>query len=277
MDVETIFLQHQHGAFYDHLRFFLRITSLADAIDAAIQMKGFEQTIKKKLIKQTSYPILLFVMALATLYVFSVFIIPQLMQSFDMETSNPALLMITKGLEYGAIFLIVLVICLVLFLVACMRNGVLRYRVGKQLLRITSFPADVCSYTLAGYLIQLQTQGVATQAAFQFLTEVKKDSWFTHCVQDLTKALEAGSDVCDAYKEQPFIDDGFLKSWQIGVYTQQMTSALDDFMKRQENSWFRLVKTIGVGIQCGAYTFVAIMVLLVYQIMLVPMQILETM
>lgn len=277
MELETILFQHAKGKFYDHLRFFLQISPLPDAIFAALQMKGLEKAIYQKLIKQTSYPILIFAMAFFTLYFFSVWIIPQLMQSFDMETQNVWLMRFVFALKQGAIWFLLLMLGLVIWIFICLKRPSLRWKMGKWLLHLTNFPASFCSYTLAGYFIELQRQGVTSYQAFQFLTKLQKDTWFGGCVSQIKEQLETGNDLLTIYEQHPFIDASFTKSWSIGLYTQKMSEALMDYMKRQEHQWLRQIKRIGIGIQCGAYAFVAFMVLLVYQIMLVPLQILETM
>ena len=49
------------------------------------------------------------------------------------------------------------------------------------------------------------------------------------------------------------------------------------YQKQQEATWEQLLKRIGIGIQISTYLFVGIMVILVYQIMLVPLQMMESM
>ena len=48
-------------------------------------------------------------------------------------------------------------------------------------------------------------------------------------------------------------------------------------LQQQERTWERLLKRTAVTVQCIAYSFVGVVVLLVYQIMLIPLTMLEQM
>lgn len=277
MDVKDIFLQGHSGRFYTHLSFFMSLSSLSEAIYSALDMEDFEQGIRKKLIKQTSYPLLLFIFAFVTLYIFSSFIIPQMMQSFDMEQES---ILLTRGVVWlktitYILFFSLIIICLVGLW--CIHHPTTRFSLFDKLLRFTSLPADLCSYTLSGYFIQLQTHGLATNQAIACLLNIRQDTLLYRSVSQIHKRLSNGEELITIFEEHPYINDDLIQCWRIGMYTQNMQDAMMEMMKRQEELWFLVIKKISVGIQAGAYSFVAIMVLLVYQIMLVPLQILETM
>ena len=52
---------------------------------------------------------------------------------------------------------------------------------------------------------------------------------------------------------------------------------LQSGLRQQERTWERLLKRTAIVVQCVAYGFVGIVVLLVYQIMLIPLSMLEQM
>lgn len=277
MDINDILLQGQRGNFFKHLRFFLSIASIAEAIDGARRMDAFEKSIRKKLIQQTSYPLVLFVFAFATLYVFSTLVIPQLMQSFDMEGENAFLMQAVGWLRFLIQLLALLCLAILLLFIACKRNLMLTQRVLDVMGKRSTLPAQLCSYTLSGYLFALAQYGISTRDAFRFLVQLPSSSMVQRCASDLRDGLEAGGDLLELFEAHPFISTSFVQCWRIGMRTQNMKKALQDAMERQEEAWLRLIKRISIIIQSGAYSFVALMVILVYQIMLVPLQLLETM
>lgn len=277
MDIKDILLQNHKGNFYRHLRFFLSLSSIAEAIDCALHMDAFEKNIRKKLIQQTSYPILLFIFSFATLYVFSGYVIPQLMQSFDMEHEHPFLV---QGVQALRILIYVLggavCICLLLMLLWKKYPSYALFHL-PYICKLTSLPSQICSYTLSGYLHVLMHRGISTKDAFVFLNQLPSNTLIHRCVRALQQGLMEGEDILTLLQKQPLIHSSFVQCWRIGMHAQNMEKALSDAMQRQEEMWLRLIKRLSITIQAVAYSFVALMVLLVYQIMLVPLQLLETM
>lgn len=276
MDILTLFTCGHKGMFYRHFSFFFQITSLPEAILSALSLEKFQKSIKEKLWKECSYPMLLFLFSCMTLYLFSSFIIPSLMQSFEIKEQQPFLL-------YGVQILQLLVnlllgsisVCLVLVILAKRRSSIKFFLL--HWLRRTKLPQTYCSYTLAGYYRELILHGISTRHAFLFLQELSVQTLLGVCVKEIQAQLEEGKELSLILQNNEWIDARFVQSWNIGVHTQHMADSLLQYMKRQETMWQESIKHFSRCLQAGAYSFVALMMVLVYQIMLVPLQLLETM
>lgn len=276
-DIKTILIGNQTSRFHRHFAFFLAITSLPQAIICAQRMDTFEKNIKKKLMKETSYPILIFVCAFLTLYFFSTFILPQMMENFDMGKENAFLTIgvsFLQALAEGLFLMVMLSLCI--FAIALHKPYCKQYLLKKGS-KVTSLFADICSYTLSGYLYELHHQGTSTLHAITFLNQLPKDTMLATLIKEIEQALQVGVDIVTVMKQQAFLNDSFKQCFQIGTYSGDLECMLQTFMIRQEEAWFRKIKAISIGIQIVAYVFVAFMVVLVYQIMLVPLQLLDTM
>ena len=70
------------GRFFEHLSFFLKITSLSRAIDSSLQLYDFERNLYP-VFEENGLSASIFVFAYVMLLVFSTAIIPQMLQSFD--------------------------------------------------------------------------------------------------------------------------------------------------------------------------------------------------
>lgn len=73
------------------------------------------------------------------------------------------------------------------------------------------------------------------------------------------------------------LNDIFKQSFRIGSSTGSLCNMLQSGLRQQERTWERLLKRTAILVQCVAYGFVGIVVLLVYQIMLIPLSMLEQM
>lgn len=275
-NVLELLTQGQRGAFPIHLSFFFRITSLADAILSALALEKFQKGVKASLWKQCSYPLVLFIFSFLTLYLFSSFIIPTMMQSFDMAETNGLLrigVLVLQG--FASVVLLFVLGCMGLFVLAKTKTSI-KFSL-LQFLQRTSLPQAYCSYHLAGYYRELIQHGISTRHAFLFLHELHAATLLGDCTRKIQEELESGIEITLCLQHNEWISKRFLQSWNIGVHTQAMPDALMQFMERQEEEWKEKIRLFSQILQACAYLFVALMVVLVYQIMLIPLQLLETM
>lgn len=275
LTIEEGLVQGHKEPFYDHLRFFLKITALPDAIMSALSVADITHDLKMKLTKEISYPLLLFVLSFITLIVFTSAILPQLMQGFDVS-SNSFLLLSVSFLKGLALVIIWVIILSLLIAVMMIRSLPIKLFVLRKL-RFTKLPQQYCSYLLAAYFTQFMRHGISTKNAVSFMTQLKQNSLITICAKLLEAQLNDGLPLMDCFYEQEWLDANFIKHWQIGSHTQKLEVLLQQYQEFQSEQWKQLLKRIGQGIQVFSYGFVGCMVILVYQIMLIPLQLLETM
>ena len=69
MPLTDLLTQGHHGLFYDHLRFFLQITGVGDAIHASLAMADFLMKLRRTLFQQASYPLLLLCFSCGTVFI----------------------------------------------------------------------------------------------------------------------------------------------------------------------------------------------------------------
>lgn len=274
--IEQILCANKRGAFYTHLHFFLSITSLPNAILSALDMEAFEKNMIKKLTKQISYPLFILVFSFVILYLFSSMVLPQLMMSFDLQEGNQTLMFAVLLLEWIIkICFFTTLMSLIIVLIA-KNNERLRMQIYTHLPWM-HVPQDLTSYRMAGYFIPLLKHGISTKDAFSFLSQCKKGDLMTHCAKEIKHQLEQGMELLEALKQNMWINTAFYDTWRMAIHTKDVKEALISMMRRQEDTWTRQIKYITIGIQVFAYGFVGVMVLILYQIMLIPLQLMETM
>ncbi len=275
--IENVILKNQNGRFYEHLRFFIQIGSLEHAIDSALHFYEFEKNLKTKWIKQAAYPIFIFVSAFILLLIFSSYLVPMMLESFQENDKFLFYIWISKTIRL--ICIVCIIICLILLLFAWYfyhhkQDMIYLILQSSRLKRITSL---FTSFLFAGYLLELIHQGVPTYTALQFLENVSEETIFSVLQRRIMHRLEQGTDMLSAIEQESLIHDTCKQSFRIGISTNSLQSMLAVYLKQQELEWGRRLKKSALGIQCVSYIFVGIVVLLVYQIMLIPLSMLEQM
>lgn len=277
IDISTILLKEETGRFYDHLQFFMRITTLPDAILCAMHLLQFEQGIQKKLIKKAAYPFFILLFAYCMLLFFSTSIIPQMLTSFDLDHSFSFLRLMVSGIQiFCNLFAALCILCVGIGLYV-KANKKVQSAILLKVQPHVQFLKDYTSYIFSGYLCELESQGISTRIAMSYLKDIRQETLFAIFIQKVIHQLEKGVALNDIFQTSPFLNDGFRLAFRIGSSTACLEKQLPLFMKQQEHIWEANIKRFSIAIQFIAYSFVGIVVFIVYQIMLIPLSMLENM
>lgn len=274
-DLKEILLDGHKGRFYEHLSFFLEISDVANAIDSALTMEEFEKGWIRFLVSFCAYPCFIFLFAYVMMVVFSTSLLPQMIQGFELTESSGFLLFCVEALQYFCVFLAIGAVASVCFFLVLYLYKPLRLKVLIRLQNKISLLKDHTSYMFAGYMKVLEKQGVPTKKAMKYMMNVQKDSLFSLCINSCEEQLCNGIDFIDVLQKTEMLNELFHKMIPIGIITSSISELLEIFMQQQELIWKKKVKKIGIFIQLLSYSFVAILVLVVYQLMLLPLSMLE--
>ncbi|MEG0361840.1 MAG: type II secretion protein F [Longicatena sp.] len=277
LDLQEVLIQKQGDRFSEHLMFFLKITPLPQAIQSSLQLLRFEKGLQKKLLKSAAYPLFIFIFAFIMLWIFSSMIIPQMLQSFEVSNDFHSLMILVQFIKGSCILVTCLFICLFLFYLVLRKSTLLRISFLNQLHHKVPMIADYISYLFSGYLIELEKRGVSTKQAMLYLKMIKKESLFAFFIGKLSMELENGLDMLSTIEQCSFLNASFRLSFRVGASASSLEDTLLAFMKQQEYVWQQLIKKVSIVIQCIAYGFVGVVVLIVFQIMLIPLNMLENM
>ena len=265
-----------HGAFYEHCRFFLTISALPTAILSSLSLIEFKKSIINKWIKETAYPIFVFSFAFIILFIFSGFILPTMMNSFSGIGMNQSVFILINFLKILAIILLFSIFLLILLVLLFMFNKVIQLSLFNYFLKYLSITKEIISYFLATYMVELSVRGCSTKEMIHCLLKMKHQPVMKMIVDDLSIRLESGEDLSKLIADYPLFQSQFKFFFTIGNHTQTMSSALYDYLSYQEDTWVKHIKVASMFIQVFAYSFIGVIVLAIYQMMLLPLELLNT-
>lgn len=273
---EDIIFKEAHGDFYEHCRFFLSISPLPQAIKSAISLLEFKAQLKAKWIKETAYPLFVLAFSFATLFVFSSYILPTMVNSFTQMNENQTLFLSIQLLKYLAYLLlggiaIITLLVLCFFLIEpfqCISYDKILYKFALS--------KEIFSYFIATYIVELIERGCSTKEMMNCLTRMHQIPYMRMILLRLVAQLEAGEDLAKMIQTNKYFQRQFQFFFAIGIYTQNLSMALSDYREFQEKTWIKKMKALSVFIQVIAYSFIGIMIVLIYQIMLLPLDLLNT-
>lgn len=269
-DLKDVLLLYSKGNFGAHLRFFLHITSIQNAIYSSLELCDFEKNLWKKLSRQCSYPMLIFFFSYLTLTFFQNFIIPSLVSNFNSsETVNMLKVLNVLSILSHFLTLGILVIFLTVFLFVFYKP--LRFTIFDILKKYINIVKEMVSYILSGYLLQMEKRGLSSRQSFYFLTQLDEYSIIYHVSNDMQLKLTAGLPYDEVIQSSIYLSKRMKQSYLIGMKSLKLCSSLENYMNICEETFYQLMKKTGLFIQFLSYGFVGVMVIAVYQMMLVPL------
>lgn len=253
--------------------FFITFMSLPQAIECAVLMHDFEMKMKHKLLHQCSYPLFIFVFSLISVYLFSSLIIPQLMHSFDVYSNNLSIQLVYV-IEKLSVIIIFSFICVLFCILIVHFNHFLKQKfyhshLGRYLC------TSLASYQLARYLIVLHEKGLSSKQIFTYLLKLKHFSYLSTIIQSIHTQLVQGNDLYLVIKNHKQLNRRFKNAFMIGSTSGDLEKALSSYSLQQESIWNHQIRIVTIVIQFCAYLFVGILMICVYQIMLLPLEMVE--
>lgn len=263
------------GSFYEHVRFFVKQLPLEDAIIQSVQLSAAFENIKSTLKKSAVYPCVLLLSAFVLLFFFTNAIIPTMMQTFsDMNDFKTLSLLVQLVLSICLLFVFLLVLMGIALLYLYSHKPLLLRLLMKYPIKPVK---EYLSYRFATYILQLQRCGISTQQMMCYFDTLAKQQLFSMYMKRLNQLLSEGNELYQSLMQLECFTSRFLQIFPIGMASNRLDDFLEGYQKQQLHQWQKQLKKVSIWIQLIAYSFVGLVVFLVYQIMLVPLGMLENM
>ena len=273
--ITKLLLFHQKGVFYDHLHFFFNRLPLSSAIQTSLAYASFEKNLKKELFQKSAYPIVIFGLAVIALMVFRIAILPMMLSGFSLKQDTGMMLFLLNVLYQFAWILLLAVMLVVCYLSMHRLIPNIHLRLMKQVILHVPWAKDYLSYQFCGYLHVLIQEGISTKEVLLFLSQYCKQVLIAECADAIAQQLEKGVAFQEAFANTAFLSKRLLSIIAIGKAVSSFDILLLDFIEQQQSLMKKRMKFISVLIITIAYSYVAVLVITVYQIMLLPLSLLE--
>lgn len=273
--IESIILDSTKGRIHNLLAFFLNITGVAQAIQYAIQLYHFEKNLKKKMVKQTAYPIFILLLSFCTIFLFSTYIIPQLMSNFEVDSN--VLLYALQIIHFISLLMVIGMICAFLLLLLSRFENIIFSHIRILSIRKMRIVKELISFYISNYLVLLFQCGLSTKQSIVFLSQLKNQPLIQFVMDDIYDKLENGNELIQVMDQNPYLAKHFKMHFSLGSASNTFEAALLTYNQIQEQRLFQWIQRFSITIQVISYSFVGVLLICVYQIMLIPLQLLERM
>lgn len=272
--IDKLILQGQKGKFYNYLSFFIQFMALPKAIYSAYEMELFEVQTKQQLSKKCAYPLLVLSIAMISIFLFSTFLIPQLTANFSIGKDLIYIQVVAYCSKicifilYLILFIVFMIMCIFLFpkFHAFMYHYILRH--------FNVFKIYI-SYFLSGYMQALNEHGLSSLQTFTYLNKMHQNQFMYYVVDEINSDLYRGKKLNEIILQSNCLDKQFKMFFSIGYQNGNLNKSLNAYKSNAEIKWNKILSIVSFSIQIISYTMVGILLVCVYQIMLIPLNILE--
>lgn len=268
---------HSKDPFYTSLRFFMEISSLDQAILSAYEYHKVKKQMRENWLKETTYPLFVLFFSFMVFIFFEIQIYPQLSMMIDAQ----------KGFQLHQLLYFILSIVVALFVIGSFLLIFLLIMKKCKKEKYQQFYLNylgnfflikkIISYDFALHALILMKRGYSTKQILESLTKLKNNTFLQINIQDMMLKLKQGEEMLRVIENQSYLDPTFKQFFKMGYYTQNLENILNDYCEFQRNEFKKLLKISSKIVSGMAYMLIAILVISIYQLLLLPLDMIHQM
>lgn len=264
------------NAFTDQLMFFLDYLPLERCISLAIAQNERKRKIKKDLLSRNGYQLVLLAASLILLHVFTSLVIPAMMVNLEISTTRSttvmALFRLLNTLKW-AITASVMLAVITLFIIRKTHREVYVWmyfsRKGHdRLIRMW------VTYEFSMRLQMMLQQGISMTDAVSIIRFSRDNPMIALLAHHFDMQLLEGKGL-EQSLDLRYFDSDFHSLCLYGLRNSDFVQGLQDYLEFTEMKISRLIKRTASIIQGFCYGFVFAVIILAYQVLLLPLEMLQ--
>ena len=261
-----------------YLSGFLKCLSFSDSLSLANEVVIGEEAQKKEYFRGLFYPCLMFLLTVAGILLFNEFCFPPLlsmMEGFHVKSGNYEITRLLFRVFSGSVILALSAALLLLFYYTRLPNQVKGY-----ILLSRRFPDSIFvqyeSTDFIRFFLQCIRMNVSTRETIRILRDIPQKPVIAFLAKTLETSLLEGNPFEQAVR-MPWLDPALLRFLKIAFYSSEMESMLEGYLQMSQERSRRQCRKITRIIQAFSYLSIGAVLILVYQILMLPLSILNRM
>lgn len=264
MSLQEIFTLNQKKLYFKYLRILSGKLNLSDALDCVNKIEKSSNTFFETLLKKISYPFFLLIFAFFMILFFSDYVLVHMKDYI----SNRMVFVFIHLLKWGFGFAILSMIFYLFLYYVLFYKYNSKMKCPFQLMKKMISLQFVCMYQALDKSYTSTQEILETLACMDFSVVGKVSN-------EILVYLKHGKSLEESFLEIEVFDSDFKKMLVYALTSNQMHVFFDLYMKKCILDLEKSVKKISTGIQLFSYMSIGILVLIVYQIMMMPLNMLN--
>ena len=255
---------------------FIRYLPVLESMRISVELATHEEKMKQKMMKDMVYPVVMLFVMFIGMYLFNGFVFPQmmtLMTSFEINvTSYYFLRSFIQLLSW--LVTILLVVGLLLWVVFQEPNRKCwLYRVLVKYVP-DSLMVQKASAEFARYFLECVRVRISTIQTMKILLDIKEKPLVRLIAKELNDSLSKG----ESFEETlhtPFVEHALQQFFQIALHGSNCEKMLEGYLVMNQQRHIKQVRIFTRSVQLSCYGAIGLILLVIYQILMLPMQMLQ--
>ena len=272
-EVFSMLLPKGYRRYFDN---FIRYLPVLESMRISVELASYEEKMKQKMMKDMVYPVVMLFVMFIGMYLFNGFVFPQmmtLMTSFEINvTSYYFLRSFIQLLSW--LVTILLVVGLLLWVVFQEPNRKCwLYRVLVKYVP-DSLMVQKASAEFARYFLECVRVRISTIQTMKILLDIKEKPLVRLIAKELNDSLSKG----ESFEETlhtPFVEHALQQFFQIALHGSNCEKMLEGYLVMNQQRHIKQVRIFTRSVQLSCYGAIGLILLVIYQILMLPMQMLQ--
>lgn len=245
------------------------IFSLDEALIAYKKLNSSQTALKDKLIHPCLYPLVIMAFSTVLVWIFSDTILPMMAASSDQSS------MLLPFLK-----ILCIVFCILVGLAALILTALFSFpdQMSRLAFPIFQFPTlkRLVSLQCASLFEALNTKDLSTMECVDLMSDTQSFPFCALVARGWKRKLKKGWSWKRILESDPCLDPMFVRLFVLGMESQTLEKMMRTYQKSALQALEKSAKRFSKSVLLAAYSFVGILALSVYQMMLEPLSMLET-
>ncbi|MCH3961182.1 MAG: type II secretion system F family protein [Solobacterium sp.] len=274
---ENILLQYLPEQYAGYFAGFIQYMSMKDTLTAVLAIQQSEKKQKEEIIRGMLYPSLLFIGVNTGVLIFNAFVFPvmmQMMSSFSYQ--DPSIQIVQKMVSFAADgVLILLGISILLMLVFLQKKHIVSTYRWIQQKKEDALLVKFASADFIRFYLACMKRGIATKEALSILKDLKQKPLVSEIASQLDASLQEGMELAEA-AEKSTAESALVRIFHIAVYASNCQELLQGYLNMVSQRTEHEIQVYARMVQLFSYSAVAAVIVSVYQVLLMPIQMMQT-
>lgn len=260
----------------DYLIGFMEVLPFGQALKLSLRIEEELKKRKEKLVKGLFYPIALMVGMVFGIMLFNHLILPNmmsLMKSFKVEQDG--LDVMAGMMEKGSLFLFFLTIIAVILAMFLLSKKRIRKTYAFFAVKLPGcLLVQTASETFARFYLECVKLNMSTKDTMEMLKNLENQPLASFIAKEVDASLLKGDTLTGAL-DSPYVENALLRFMKIALYTTDAEKMLEGYLNMTSLRTDRKIKNLSRAVQLVSYSMIGGVLIFVYQVLMLPMSLMQ--
>ena len=269
----SLLLPHCYRRYFNN---FIRYLPVLESMRISVELASHEEKMKQKMMKDMVYPVVMLFVMFIGMYLFNGFVFPQmmtLMTSFEINVSSYYFL---RSLIQLLSWLVTILFVVGMLLWVVFQEPNRKCWLYRVLVKYVpdSLMVQKASAEFARYFLECVRVRISTKQTMKILLDMKEKPLVRLIAQELNDALSKGESF-EVTLHTPFVEHALQQFFQIALHGSNCEKMLEGYLVMNQQRHIKQVRIFTRSVQLSCYGAIGLILLVIYQILMLPMQMLQ--